>query len=106
MHLADGDRVLSGSASLRSLRNGFSPHACPQFTLRALMVAVLVVAAFFGGMAAQHKIDRQPVYHETMTFRDGSNWVRVADQPKPWPPMLRPVQPEVDVVVDARSGGV
>jgi hypothetical protein len=54
-----------------------------QFSLRTLLVVVLVVAAFLGGMAAQQKIDRQPVYHETMIFRDGSTWVRVADQPKP-----------------------
>ena len=30
----------------------------PQFTLRALLVAMLVVAAFFGGMAVQHTLDR------------------------------------------------
>lgn len=29
----------------------------PQFTLRALLVATLVVAAFFGGMALQAKIE-------------------------------------------------
>lgn len=29
----------------------------PQFTLRALLVAMLVVAAFFGGMAVQKQLD-------------------------------------------------
>jgi hypothetical protein len=28
----------------------------PQFTIRTLLVAMLVVAAFFGGMAVQHRI--------------------------------------------------
>jgi hypothetical protein len=32
----------------------------PQFTLRALLVAVLVVAAFFGGMVVQRGIDHRP----------------------------------------------
>jgi cytochrome c5 len=31
----------------------------PQFTLRALLVAMLVVAAFFGGMAVQKQIDKR-----------------------------------------------
>ena len=33
----------------------------PQFTLRSLLVAMLVVAAFFGGMALQRRLDRPPV---------------------------------------------
>ena len=31
----------------------------PQFTLRALLVAMLVVAAFFGGMAVQRRLDER-----------------------------------------------
>ncbi|HEX5444806.1 MAG TPA: hypothetical protein VFW87_13290 [Pirellulales bacterium] len=30
----------------------------PQFTLRSLLVAMLVVAAFFGGMAVQKQLDK------------------------------------------------
>ena len=32
----------------------------PQFTLRALLVAMLVVAAFFGGMAVQRELAVMP----------------------------------------------
>jgi hypothetical protein len=31
----------------------------PQFTLRALLVAMLVVGAFFGGMAVQRTLDQR-----------------------------------------------
>ena len=67
----------------------------PQFTLRALLVAMLVVAAFFGGMAVQKQLDdpkmvRAPLggdpysdsgglYVETITLRDGSEFHRVVD---------------------------
>ena len=66
----------------------------PQFTLRASLVAMLVVAAFFGGMALQKQIDR-PVSHakstwgsgndveisEKMVLRDGTTWHRGFDVP-------------------------
>jgi len=67
-----------------------------QFSLRDLFWLVLVISAFLGGMAAQHKIDRQPVYHETMIFRDGSTWVRVADQPKPHAPPSALLEDDAD----------
>ena len=59
-------------------------------TLRALLVAMLVVAAFFGGMAWQRQLDK-PVsrstvrfprpdepdqYGEVMLMRDGTEWHR------------------------------
>lgn len=63
----------------------------PQFTLRALLVAVLIVAAFFGGMAVQRRLDK-PLSHkkvtvagsggkigstsEMMVLRDGTKWHR------------------------------
>lgn len=58
----------------------------PQFTLRALLMAILVVAAFFGGMAVQRKLD-EPISHhpaeggalEMKTMRDGSTWFRVRE---------------------------
>jgi hypothetical protein len=61
----------------------------PQFTLRALLVAMLVVAAFFGGMALQRQldmprpmrifgIDKDHKIHvtEQMTAPDGKIWER------------------------------
>jgi hypothetical protein len=61
-----------------------------QFSLRVLLVAILVVAAFFGGMAMQRGFDepkkggpgsrvvpRIPI--ETITLRDGSHWLRIED---------------------------
>lgn len=33
----------------------------PQFTLQALLAAILVAAAFFGGMAAQRRLNRPQV---------------------------------------------
>ncbi|MGH7135253.1 MAG: hypothetical protein ACREHD_05895 [Pirellulales bacterium] len=59
----------------------------PQFTLRSLLVAMLVVAAFFGGMPAQSQLDRpsitrvQPCFNspaivETMVTSDGKEWKR------------------------------
>lgn len=59
----------------------------PQFTPRSLLVAMLVVAAFFGGMAAQTQLDRpsitrvQPCFNspaivETMVTSDGKEWKR------------------------------
>jgi hypothetical protein len=61
----------------------------PQFTLRALLVTMLVVAAFFGGMAMQRELDkprsrmaigagsrRQMTWSETMVLRDGTVWHR------------------------------
>lgn len=74
----------------------------PQFTLRALLVAVLVVAAFFGGMVVQRQIGKpellsrtkgkraykmkgskkkasQPIWFETIRLRDGTEWERIVD---------------------------
>ncbi|HWB08278.1 MAG TPA: hypothetical protein VG826_03600 [Pirellulales bacterium] len=59
----------------------------PQFTLRALLVAMLVVAAFLGGMAAQARLDRPqierirdcaygPVTEEILITPDGKRWTR------------------------------
>jgi hypothetical protein len=61
----------------------------PQFTLRALLVAMLVVAAFFGGMAVQRRADApfmaapSPVatgsggyIHMTLRLGDGTEWYR------------------------------
>ncbi|HJT31997.1 MAG TPA: hypothetical protein VJ783_08070 [Pirellulales bacterium] len=61
----------------------------PQFTLRALLVLMLVVAAFFGGMALQKRLDDptslmpmmqhqviDEVYSEVIRLRDGSVWER------------------------------
>ena len=59
----------------------------PQFTLRALLVAVLVVGAFFGGMALQRQLDApvtgtKPIIgrnglthiHTFLELPDGSRW--------------------------------
>ena len=44
----------------------------PQFSVRALLVAMLVVAAFFGGMAVQRKIDeRSTIYVRVKRGPDG-----------------------------------
>ncbi|HWB14465.1 MAG TPA: hypothetical protein VG826_34890 [Pirellulales bacterium] len=65
----------------------------PQFTLRALLVAMQVVAAFFGGAAWQRKLDeprrfpapshwsgpREPP--EQIELRDGSRWYRSGQYP-------------------------
>ena len=56
----------------------------PQFTLRALLVAMLVMGAFFGGMALQHQLEapvsrtepNDGTFH-TLRLRDGSEWIRV-----------------------------
>ena len=61
-----------------------------QFSLRALLVAMLVVGAFFAGMALQKRFDKprshskisvggsgkMRVISETMVLRDGSRWDR------------------------------
>jgi hypothetical protein len=60
-----------------------------QFTLRALLVAMLVVAAFFGGMAFQRQLykpaerhkagivdDSGKRYIEIMVLQDGTRWTR------------------------------
>jgi ferric-dicitrate binding protein FerR (iron transport regulator) len=66
----------------------------PQFTLRALLIAVLVVAAFFGGMAVQRRLE-QPVKRyragivedsgerriEVLVLRDGTRWTRELASP-------------------------
>ena len=60
-----------------------------QFTLRALLVAMLVVGAFLGGMALQRQLDK-PVkrykagivddsgerYIEVLVLQDGTRWSR------------------------------
>jgi hypothetical protein len=60
-----------------------------RFGLLALLVVILVVAAFLGGMATQHQLEkplsrRRAVgpagFLETMTLRDGTKWYRVADE--------------------------
>ena len=62
----------------------------PQFTLRALLVAMLVLGAFFAAMAAQKQFDkpirhvtttkyagpREAIVTESMTTRDGVTWER------------------------------
>lgn len=61
------------------------PVKRPQFTLRALLVAMLVVAAFFGGAAWQRWLS-MPVFRQdafaggrpgVLKLRDGSTWVQV-----------------------------
>ena len=66
----------------------------PQFTLRALLVLMLAVAAFFGGMALQKQLDRPVpiwkattkvwcgVYDETIEI-DGQRWARLVDPDEP-----------------------
>lgn len=66
----------------------------PQFTLRALLVAMLVVAAFFGGMVLQKRIDAPVparifyldgppwITEETMTTPDGKLWTRRFEEPE------------------------
>ncbi|HVA46406.1 MAG TPA: hypothetical protein VNH11_08535 [Pirellulales bacterium] len=56
----------------------------PQFTLRALLVAMLVVAAFFGGMVAQKRLDQRVIERsglrlETTTMPDGTFQTRLVD---------------------------
>lgn len=63
-----------------------------QFSLKWLFVAMLVVGAFFGGMALQKRLDkpiwlnRDPPedalfqrgwYRESIRLRDGTEWQRV-----------------------------
>lgn len=56
----------------------------PQFTLRSLLVTMLVVAAFLGGMVLQHQLEapvsrtepNDGTFH-TLKLRDGSEWIRV-----------------------------
>ena len=48
----------------------------PQFTLGALLVAMLVVAAFFGGMVIQRHIDRPLPTRSFYLDKDGSVWIR------------------------------
>jgi hypothetical protein len=71
----------------------------PEFTLRSLLVAMLVVATFFGGMAVQRQLnkpsptrslwfddDRRVHITETMTMPDGTTWERqhlANDEPEP-----------------------
>ena len=59
-----------------------------QFSLKWLFVAILVVAAFFGGMAVQRRLDRPRIrieslqsLKETMVLQDGSKWERTREQP-------------------------
>ncbi len=63
----------------------------PQFTLRALLVAMLVVGAFFGGMAVQRRLDESASrIHlrsehgdvDVMVLRDGSEWIMQAPPDK------------------------
>jgi hypothetical protein len=64
----------------------------PQFTLRALLMAMLVVAAFFGGMAWQKRLDKPdsvlmrvrvsggPLPEgrgETIVLGDGTTWYQM-----------------------------
>lgn len=52
----------------------------PQFTIRALLVTMLVVAAFFGGMAVQRQLDerkRSPLIGDF----DGDGWIDVQLSP-------------------------
>ena len=69
----------------------------PQFTLRALLVAMLVVAAFFGGMALQRRLE-QPArryrggivddsgeserWIEVLVLRDETRWTRELASPQ------------------------
>ena len=59
----------------------------PQFSLKALLWLMALVAAFMGGMVAQAQLDRpqitryqdcgcSPVFDEILTTRDGKQWVR------------------------------
>jgi len=61
-----------------------------QFSLKTLLVAMLVVAAFLGGMALQRRLDEptirlspfsthswgQTTFTEMMTMPDGTKWER------------------------------
>ena len=47
----------------------------PQFTLRALLVAILAVACFFGGMAMQKRLDK-PLSHTKITVGGGDNRIQ------------------------------
>ena len=38
----------------------------PQFNLRALLVAMLVVGAFFGGMALQRRLDKPEIISRSL----------------------------------------
>lgn len=64
----------------------------PQFTIRSLLVALLVVAAFLGGRAYQHRINEPPwviraplrddvakdeFVVKIMRLRDGTEWQRM-----------------------------
>jgi hypothetical protein len=59
----------------------------PQFTTRTLLVAILVAAAFFGGMAAQHRVagiqatNRELELNETLreVRRELAHWVGEAN---------------------------
>ena len=51
-----------------------------QFSLRALLVAMLVVAAFFGGMAVQRKFDERKRSPLIVDF-DGDGWIDVQLSP-------------------------
>lgn len=44
----------------------------PQFTLRALLVAMLIVAAFFGGMAVQRQREKSKLWWIQPT--SGPHW--------------------------------
>jgi hypothetical protein len=57
----------------------------PQFSLRSLLVAMLVVVAFFGGMALQGALDKpmhwiDDLEREGITLRNGTSWLRPADR--------------------------
>ena len=77
-----------------------------------MLVAMLFVAAFFGGMAAQKQFDApMPLGKdygsrfrvETMKLRDGSQWIRVIDEKSSpedgylwWDGKLRRLRPMID----------
>lgn len=44
----------------------------PQFTLRALLVLMLAVACFFGGMVLQWRIDHHPIGAQATYESDGT----------------------------------
>ena len=64
----------------------------PQFTVRTLLVTMLVVAAFFGGMAVQRhrgepmimtaprQAGSQDPYWQTLVMPDGTKWHRLVGQ--------------------------
>lgn len=91
----------------------------PQFSLKTLLWLMAVVAALFGGMALQRKLDEpewvykspptnQPVLGgeyrvEIMKLRDGSEWIRMVqpigdspDMPGKQPAWVESLRPSED----------